>query len=253
MSKKYLIYAKTCFKLQMRQYVSMFFTLIFPIIMTLIFVSAFGKMIPGFNFINKYFFIAVTLSVIAMSTLSIPLSFSFDLKLNILKQLKCLDVEIVKFKVIDIVISVIIMYIEVIILLIFSKVVYNLEINSVMNVFKYLLLLLPGVLSISFLGTMLALLVKQPESYMPVGITFMMVLLALSGCLGFDPTQIDNAIFKIYEYLPSYYMANSLYDVWFGGNFNYINYFISCFIFAAIGLVICGLNVLKTRGFKKTK
>lgn len=56
-----------------------------------------------------------------MSTLSIPLSFSFDLKLNILKQLKWLDVQVIRFKVIDTVISIAIMYVEVIILLIFLK------------------------------------------------------------------------------------------------------------------------------------
>lgn len=251
MNKRDYIYAKTCFKLQIRQHISMFFTLVFPIIMTIIFVSGFGSTIPGFNFINKYFFIAVTLSVIAMSTLSIPLSFSFDLKLNILKQLKWLDVQVIRFKVIDTVISIAIMYVEVIILLIFSKVVYDLEIDSILNVFKYLLLLLPGVLSIAFLGTMIALLVKQPESYMPVGITLMMILLALSGCLGFDPTQIDNGIFKVYEYLPSYYMANSLYDVWFGESFDYLGYALSCCIFTAIGLVICVVNIIKVKELNK--
>lgn len=128
---------------------------------------------------------------------------------------------------------------------------YDLEIDSILNVVKYLLLLLPGVLSIAFLGTMIALLLKQPESYMPVGITLMMILLALSGCLGFDPTQIDSGIFKVYEYLPSYYMANSLYDVWFGENFDYLGYLLSCCIFTAIGLVICVVNILKVKELNK--
>ena len=63
--------------------------------------------------------------------------------------------------------------------------------------------------------------------------------------------DIDNGIFKVYEYLPSYYMANSLYDVWFGENFDYLGYLLSCCIFAAIGLVIYVVNILKVKGLNK--
>lgn len=235
-----------CLKLQCRQYIAIFFSLFFPIILTIVFVSGLGRTLntESFNFIDKYFFVAVTLSIVASTTLSIPLSFSFDLKLGYLKQLKLLNVNPIVFKFIDVVVSILMIYAQILILLSFSYAVYGLKIVSIQNVTLFLILLLPGIISISFLGTEIALLLKKPESYMPIGITFMMLLLALSGCLGFDPATINNSISNIYKYLPSYYLANPMYNVWNGLDFPLKSYFLSCSAFLGLGVMVFGLTAL---------
>ena len=192
------------------------------------FVSGVGNNgeIDGFKFINKYFFIATTLSIIASTVLSIPLSFNFDIKLGYLKQLKLLDVNIFLFKLIDIIVSILIIYFEILILFFFSKFIYNLDITSINNVILSLLLLLPTIISYAFLFTIIALFLKKPENYMSIGITSMMILLAFSGCLGIDPNNFGGILTNIYKYIPSYYISIPLYDLWNNGTFPYIDYFI---------------------------
>lgn len=246
---KYLIYFKTSLILQTRMYLPLFFGMVFPIIMTVVFVSGISNSydLGDFNYINKYFFIATVLSLVANTCLTMPLSFANDLKAGYLKQLKVLGVDVISFKIIDVLVNILVMYLEFIILLLFCYFVYHLDIPSISTVVQYMVLLFPAMFSISVFGISLALLVNKPQNYLAIGITLLMIILTLSGCYGFDPAELESAFMSIYKFIPTYYLVTEGYELWHNNIFDYQNYFIACGVLIAVAILIFIINKLIRR------
>lgn len=114
---KYLYYIKASFICQIKEYISLFFCLIFPILLTSIFVVAFGNAynVSYSDLIKQYFFVGVAMSITSSMLISLPLSISIDINGGYLKQLKLFNVNVFAFKVIDIIIQCIISIVELLI------------------------------------------------------------------------------------------------------------------------------------------
>lgn len=244
---KYLYYIKASFICQIKEYISLFFGLIFPILLTSIFVVAFGNdyNVSYSDLIKQYFFVGVAMSIASSMLISLPLSISIDINGGYLKQLKLFNVHIIAFKVIDIIVQCIISIIELLIFLLFCHFVFKLPFADISNLLLFFVYLSMGMFSLALVGTGLALLLNNPLSYIGVSIILLNIVLAFSGCFGFDPLQLNISIFNLAKYLPTYYIVNDFNNIYFNGSYNPLNYLISCAIFIIIGLVLLALNIFK--------
>jgi len=206
-------------KMNLRNFVNVFFSLIFPIMMLLLFGSIYGNdPSPYYNGhgsvdISTPGYICMVVAVAGLMTLPITLSQYRERK--ILKRFMATPIKPMDILVSQLIVNAIITLIGSALLIIIGVIVFDLKFYG--NVFAVLLGMLLVTLSIFSIGLFIAGVTKNAKSALAISYVIYFPMLFLSGAtlpLAFMP----DAIIKISKLLPLTYGVELMQGLWLGGS-----------------------------------
>lgn len=202
-------------KLQFRVPVSVFFALLFPLIMMFAMVSSYGnfEIGNGYHFVDKYFLISTGMGMLPISLISFPIWIGENLQNKSYKRLEYFGINISKMISLDILSYVLLTIMSILVNIIFGFFVYNLTIPSSIYLILFILQCLYCNLVVLVFGSIIALLVKNTRILMPLGMIFLFSTYILTGAFS-SFSELPQSFQNIGKFLPIKYVMNNFFDIW---------------------------------------
>lgn len=202
-------------KLQFRVPVSVFFALLFPLIMMFAMVSSYGnfEIGNGYHFVDKYFLISTGMGMLPISLISFPIWIGENLQNKSYKRLEYFGINIFKMISFDILSYVLLTIMSILVNIIFGFFVYNLTIPSSIYLILFILQCLYCNLVVLVFGSIIALLVKNTRILMPLGMIFLFSTYILTGAFS-SFSELPQSFQNIGKFLPIKYVMNNFFDIW---------------------------------------
>lgn len=202
-------------KLQFRVPVSVFFALLFPLIMMFAMVSSYGnfEIGNGYHFVDKYFLISTGMGMLPISLISFPIWIGENIQNKSYKRLEYFGINISKMISFDILSYVLLTIMSILVNIIFGFFVYNLTIPSSIYLILFILQCLYCNLVVLVFGSIIALLVKNTRILMPMGMIFLFSTYILTGAFS-SFSELPKSFQNIGKFLPIKYVMNNFFDIW---------------------------------------
>ncbi len=227
-------------KLNLRNFLSVFFSLVFPIMMMVLFGSMYGNdPSPYYNGhgsvdVSTPGYINMVIAVSGLMTL--PLTVAQYRERKILKRFMASPIRPFDILIAQLIVNAIVTFIGSVFLIIIGVLVFDLKFYG--NVFYIIIASLMIMASIFSIGLFIAGFTKNAKAAMAVSYVIYFPMLFLSGAtlpLEFMPQAVVN----ISKFLPLTYGVQLLKGLWFGGNFS--EYLLEVGVLAAIFVVFTGV------------
>lgn len=205
------------FKLFLREPEAFFFTLVFPVLLLLIFGGIYGNeptpLFGGRGTVEMSVPAYMAIIIATTGLMSIPISVATDREKRVLRRLRATPVRPQAILIAWIVVYFVITLVGVLLLVLVGKVVYNLRFEgNPLNVFLAFTL---STLSFSAFGFMVASLAPTARTATVAGMAFFFPMIFLSGAT--IPWQIfPEAMRQVGRILPLTYVVQLLQGLWFG-------------------------------------
>ncbi|MCD2346693.1 ABC transporter permease [Clostridium guangxiense] len=227
----------TEFKLFFRNYVNLFFTIVFPGLMLVLFGEIYGnapsKLFNGYGTIDISTPAYCAMIIAVTGIMSIPLSIVNYRETKVLKRYMVTPVRVSNILIAEFVVNLVMTIIGILILLIIGKVIYNIHIRG--SILAFAIILLFCILVIFSIGLLIGSLASSTKNANAISNTVYFPMLFLSGATipaELFPSKID-AVSKI---LPLTYVVKVLKGIWIG---TAIDNYIKDLLILAVIFVIC--------------
>lgn len=252
---KMLNYIWIDLKVMFRIPLAIFFSLVYPIVMTIIILISYGNVSigNGFHLIDKYFFISMGMGILPLTIISFPMWISNSLDDKSMKRLMYFDVKLHKMVIGDISAHLILAIISLIINTIFSICVFGLKLPAT----KYLLIafiqVLLAVIGCMLIGAVMAFVFKSTQIVMSLGLILMFVVFMFCGVfITYD--QLPPIIKNISQYIPMKYVMNDFFYIWiekstWNGKYLLLS---SIFMLVSCSILVIAIKIMR-RGYERSK
>lgn len=202
-------------KMQLRVPVSIFFSLIFPIIMMTVIVTSYGNFSigDGYHFIDKYLLISVGIGLIPITVISFPIWIGESIDGEIYKRLRYLGVNLNTYIVADVCSYFFLSLISIFANITVAKYAFKAHLPNPIYLLAYVLQSEYCVLTFLIMGFLIARLVKSTRILLPLGMTILFSLYILSGVF-VQFSSLPANLKTIGRYLPWKYVMNDFYNIW---------------------------------------
>ena len=206
-------------KLFVREFEGFFFTIIFPVIMLLIFGSIYGNKVSGyydgFGFVDVSVPAYIGMIIAITGLMSIPISIASDKERGILKRFKATPSGSAKLIVSWIVFYYLITTVGTMGLIICGKVFYGLRFDG--NIFVVFGFYTLSTISFLLIGFLLASFMRSSRSSNAIGMSLLFPMMFFSGAV--IPMQsLPANIREISRFLPLTYVVDLMQKSWFGAS-----------------------------------
>ncbi|MBD5806240.1 ABC transporter permease [Limosilactobacillus walteri] len=203
-------------KLQLREPISIFFTLVFPLVMMCVMVLSYKNFslgTDGYHFIDKYVLISVGIGLIPLTVISFPISFATKMKNNLYMRLKYFGVNIITYTFADIVSYVVLSLTSILLNICVAKIFFNANVPNFLYLLFYIMQCEYCTITFLVFGAMMSLIITNPRVILPMGMTLLFTFYLLSGVF-IQYTELPLKIRKIGKYIPWKYLMNNFYNIW---------------------------------------
>ncbi|MBU5591624.1 ABC transporter permease [Clostridium sp. MSJ-4] len=207
----------TEFKLFFRNYMNLFFTIVFPGLMLILFGEIYGndpsELFNGYGTIDISTPAYCAMIIAVTGVMSIPLSIVNYREKKILKRYMVTPVKVSSILIAEFVVNLIMTIIGIVILMIVGKVCYNIHFQG--NVFVFAIVLLFCILVIFSIGLLIGSLASNTKNANAISNAIYFPMLFLSGAtipVELFPSKIE----AISNVLPLTYVVKVLKGVWIG-------------------------------------
>lgn len=236
-----LTHLKLSLKMQLRIPISIFFSLVFPILMLTIMVVSYGNFSigNGYRFVDKYFLISTAIGLISIAFISFPIWVGESIGNDSLKRLKFFGVNIRSLLIADLLSYVVLAITSILFNILVATVFFDLNLPTTAHLFSYLLHTMYLMVGLFLFGLVLALYVRNTKLLLPLGMILLFSIYMFIGV--FVPfNELPSALRNIAEFLPVKYLANDFFEIWTNDSlinktFLWVN---TVWIFIASGLVV---------------
>ncbi len=206
-------------KLFVREFEGFFFTIVFPVIMLLIFGSIYGNKVSdyfnGFGFIDVSVPAYIGMIIAITGLMSVPISIASDKERGVLKRLRATVKSPLGIMLSWIVFYYLITTIGTIGLIFFGKIIYGLRFTG--NILVIFLLYTLSTFSFLSIGFLLASFMRSSRSANAIGMSLLFPMMFFSGAI--IPMQsLPTTIKNISAYLPLTYVVDIMQKGWFGAS-----------------------------------
>lgn len=210
-------YLGTSIKLQFRIPVSIFFSLLFPLIMMFAMVTSYGNFDigNGFHFVDKYFLISTGMGMIPISLISFPIWLGESIQNQSYKRLEYFGLSTHNMIVSDVLSYVLLTLLSVVVNILFGFFMYGLHIPSIGYFLSYILQCLYCNFVLLVFGSIIALLVKNTRILMPIGMVLLFSSYIFTGAFS-SFSDLPTSFQSIGRFIPMKYVMNDFFDVWAG-------------------------------------
>ena len=204
-------------KLYLREPITVFFTLGFPVMLVLIFGAMFGNqptpLFGGYGSmdISMPGYAALILGSVGMLTVAINTS-SYR-EAGILRRFRATPLPPFIYILADVVTNLIMTLLGMVGVVLVGKLLYRVRFEG--NVFSVLLAVILGGLAMSAVGYLIASLAPSARTAQVIGMVLFYPMLFLSGA-GYPPELLPATMRRIADFLPLTYVARLLRGLWFG-------------------------------------
>ncbi|XOQ44970.1 MAG: ABC-2 type transporter [Clostridium sp.] len=202
-------------KIMFRIPLSVFFSLIYPIIMMFIIILSYGN-IPignGYHLVDKYFMIAIGMGILPLTIISYPMWMGNSLENNSLDRLNFFGIKTSKVLIGDIIAHIILSIFSMAIDILVAWIAFGLQFPDFSHFIAFLIQYILAVITALMLGGVVALLFQNTQILMPFGLVVMFAAYMFCGVfITFD--QMPDAFKKIASYIPMKYAMNDFFDIW---------------------------------------
>ncbi|GHU35524.1 hypothetical protein FACS1894193_08660 [Bacilli bacterium] len=210
-----MAYLWTSIKLQFRIPVSIFFSLLFPLIMMFAMMTSYGnfEIGNGYHFIDKYFLISTGMGLLPISLISFPICLGESIQNQTYKRLEYLGIGIPSMIISDIFAYILLAFLSLSINIIFGFVIYDLHIPSLVYLVAYVLQGLYCSVVFLILGALMALFVKNTRALLPIGMSLMFSCYIFTGAFS-TFSKLPETFQMIGKYIPMKYVMNDFFHIW---------------------------------------
>lgn len=237
---------KIDFKLFIREFAAMFFTLVFPVMLLLIFGGMFGnkpsKHFNGHGYvdISTPAYIAMIIAVTALMCL--PLAVCDYREKKVLKRFMATPMPPSYILISQIIINFVMTIVGMIFLVLAGKIIFNLHFFG--KIFPLALAFTLSTLSFFSLGFIIASLAPGLKSATVIANIVYFPMIFLSGAV-FPTEMMPKMMLKISRFIPLTYVVDLLKGVWMGGNL--LNYKLELIILIVIFIISIIVSVFTFR------
>lgn len=202
-------------KMQFRVPISIFFSLIFPIIMMLVIILSYGNFSIGNGrlFIDKYFLISTSIGILPIAYISFPIWLTESIENDTLKRLKYFDVNISSLIISNIISYCFLAIVSVSLNIIVGKIFFSLTLPRTQYLLTFLLQVFYSIIGLLLLGTLLALLVRNSKVLLPLGMILLFLTYMIIGVF-VQYGQLPDILKEIGNCIPIKYVTNNFYLIW---------------------------------------
>ncbi|MBC1577268.1 ABC transporter permease [Listeria seeligeri] len=208
-------YLWTSIKLQFRIPISIFFSLLFPLIMMFAMVTSYGNFDigGGYQFVDKYFLISTGMGMLPIALISFPIWLGESIQSKSYKRLEYFGISSQKIIFSDVCSYILLTVLSIFVNILFGYFVYGLHIPSVQYFSAYILQCLYCNLVLLIFGALLALIIKNTRILMPAGMCLLFMFYIFTGAFSAF-SELPKSFQTIGDFLPMKYIMNDLFNVW---------------------------------------
>ncbi len=202
-------------KIMFRIPLSIFFTIIFPILMMFIIILSYGNVSieNEYYLIDKYFMITIGMGILPLAFISFPMWLGNSFENRSIERLNFFGVKTSKIFIGDVLAHLVLACISIFINILFAYIFFGLRFPRIDFLLAFLLQYLIAVIVAMIIGGVFALVFKNTQVIMPFGLVVMFLLYMFCGV--FIPSnQLPTLIQKIANFLPINYAMNDFFDIW---------------------------------------
>lgn len=208
-------YLGTSIKLQFRIPVSIFFSLLFPLIMMFAMITSYGNFNigNGFHFVDKYFLISTGMGMMPISLISFPIWLGESIQNQSYKRLEYFGLSIHNMIISDVLSYVLLTLLSIFTNIIFGFFMYGLDIPTFGYFFSYVIQCLYCNLVLLIFGAIIALLVKNTRILLPIGMVLLFSSYIFTGVFS-SFSDLPTSFQLIGRFIPMKYVMNDFFDIW---------------------------------------
>ena len=210
-----LNYIWTDIKMILRVPLSVFFSIVYPIMMMFIIILSYGNMSIGgdYHLIDKYFLITIGMGILPFTLVSFPIWIASQIEDNSLKRLQYFRVSFFQVIFSDIISHFIVALLSMILNILVAFFIFNLKVPSFKYFAAFLGQYILAIIVFMLMGGFIALILKKQQIVMPFGLVIMFALYMFCGAfITFD--QLPKAIQDIASYIPMKYAMIDFFNIW---------------------------------------
>ncbi|GEQ35704.1 ABC transporter permease [Marinilactibacillus psychrotolerans] len=208
-------YLWTSIKLQFRIPISIFFSLLFPLIMMFAMVTSYGNFDigNGYYFVDKYFLISTGMGMLPISLISFPIWLGESLQNQSYKRLEYFGLKAHHMVISDVFSYVLLTTLSILANIVFGFIMYGLTIPSTGYLFAYVIQCLYCNLIFLLFGAIIALLVKNTRILMPAGMVLLFSSYIFTGAFS-SFSELPETFQTIGRFIPMKYVMNDFFEIW---------------------------------------
>lgn len=238
-------------KIMFRIPFSIFFSLVYPILMMTIILLSYGNIEigDGFYLVDKYFFISVGMGILPLTLISFPIWIGNSLENNSIKRMFYFHVKSQKIIIGDILAYIFLALIGILTNMLFAFFVFHLKFPSILYFIAFIIQILIAIIIYMILGSIIALLFTQSQILLPFGLVLMFVLYMICGVfISFN--ELPQSFQNIAKFMPIKYVMNDFFYIWIQQKFFNKDFFLISFIYFIISIFILFVLVKKLNKIK---
>lgn len=208
-------YLWTSIKLQFRIPISIFFSLLFPLIMMFAMVTSYGNFDigDGYHFVDKYFLISTGMGMLPIALISFPIWLGESVQNKSYKRLEYFGLSSQKIIVSDVCSYILLTALSIFVNILFGYFVYGLHIPEGQYFIAYIMQCLYCNLVLLIFGALIALIIKNTRILMPIGMCLLFMFYIFTGAFS-SFSELPESFQSIGNFLPMKYIMNDLFNVW---------------------------------------
>lgn len=245
-----LNYLWTDIKIIFRIPLSIFFSIIYPLMMMFIIMLSYGNVVieGNYHLIDKYFLITIGMGILPLVLVSFPIWIATNIENNSLKRMQYFRVGFGTIMISDIIAHFVVALFSLAVNIIVALVVFKLKIPPFLYFVSFIGQYMLAIIVFMLLGGLIALIFKKTQVVMSCGLVIMFALYMLCGAF-ISYEELPKGIQNIASYIPIKYAMNDFFDIW-----NTSQYFNSRFLILSI-VYICifliGILFTYKKSFKR--
>lgn len=208
-------YLITNIKMIFRIPLTVFFSIVYPIMMMFIIVFSYGNIDigEGFHLIDKYFIISIGLGILPLSLVSFPVWIASEIQDNSMKRMQYFRVSFFSIICSDIIAFFLIGIFSMIIDTVLGFLVFGLKIPNILYFLCFYLQCFISLVVYMLLGGLIAITLKKVHLVMPCGLVLMFALYMICGAfISYD--ELPDTIKSISAFMPMKYAMIDFFNVW---------------------------------------
>lgn len=208
-------YLWTSIKLQFRIPISIFFSLLFPLIMMFAMVTSYGNfdLGNGFHFIDKYFLISTGMGMMPLSLISFPIWLGESIQNQSYKRLEYFGLSTHNMVISDVFSYLLLTTLSIFANILFGFFMYGLRIPSSGYFLAYIIQCLYCNFVLLIFGGLIALLVKNTRILVPVGMVLLFSFYIFTGAFS-SFSELPTSFQAIGKFIPMKYVMNDFFNIW---------------------------------------
>lgn len=229
-----------------RLFPNLFFSVVFPLILLLVFGSLYGnspnEIFYGYGSVDILTPSYIANIIAVNSLINFPLSISFYREIKVLKRYRATPINPVQVLISQFIVYFILSAISSIILILISYFIFDLKFNG--NIFLFLIYFVLSSISMSSIGLLVTGITKSTKSCIAISNFVYFPMIFLSGA-SFATELMPKGMSEISAFIPLTYSVNLLKHAWLDLNIN--NILLSILILIGVSVISIAISTITFR------